>query len=109
MEIIDNSFYEKEIGIKSYISKSKVRDKDKNYSEEYIRARFVYFLIYSGKYDKENICVEFSFPKGSSSSKPIKPDIVVFKNKIWVEQFNNKDYVGIRQNLLVIFETKKKR
>ncbi len=61
-------------------------------------------------YQKEYICVEFGFPKGNSA-KSLNPDIVVFKNKDWLEDFNNakanKNFAKIRKNVLVIFETKK--
>jgi len=106
---IDKSFYE-QLGVVAFNSKAKTRDTNGNFSEEYIRARFVYALVFSGLYPKEYICVEFGFPKGNSKTK-IKPDIVVFKNKDWIQDFEDakggKNFSKIRQNILVIFETKK--
>ncbi len=106
---IDKKFYE-DMGIIAFNSKAKTIDASGNYSEEYIRARFVYAIVYSGLYPKEYICIEFGFPKGNTKTK-LKPDIVVFKNKDWKDDFNkaiaNKDFSKIRQNILVIFETKK--
>ncbi len=109
LEEIDKIFY-KDIGVIAYNSKAKTKDSKGGYSEEYIRARFVYSLVHSGLYPKEYICVEFGFPKGNTITK-LKPDIVVFKNKEWKDDFekatNEKNFSKIRQNLLVIFETKK--
>jgi len=106
---IDKKFYE-DMGITAFNSKAKTIDTSGNYSEEYIRARFVYAIVYSGLYPKEYICVEFGFPKGNTRTK-LKPDIVIFKNKDWKNDFDeatsNKDFSKIRQNILVIFETKK--
>ena len=110
IEKFDNSFYENEIGVKSFISKAKAKDSKWWYSEEYIRARFVYAMVKSGMYNKEYICVEFSFPKWNTKTA-LKPDIVVFKDKNWLEEFEKakktKDFKWFRKNTLVIFETKK--
>lgn len=109
LKSIDNIFYEN-IWVKSFVSKAKTRDSKWNYSEEYIRARFVYAMIYSWMYDKEYICVEFWFPKWNWW-KSLNPDIVIFKNKDWLflykEAKSSKDFSKIRKNVLVIFETKK--
>lgn len=109
LEEIDKKFYE-DMGVIAYNSKVKTKDVQGAYSEEYIRARFVYSLVYSGLYPKEYICVEFGFPKGNTKTK-LKPDIVVFKNKDWKDDFEEataiKNFSIIRQNVLVIFETKK--
>jgi len=106
---IDKKFYT-DIGITAYNSKAKTIDTSGNYSEEYIRARFVWSIVKSGMYSKEYICVEFSIPKGNGG-KSLNPDIIVFKNKDWLTDYNNakanKDFKIIRQNVLVIFETKK--
>ncbi len=109
LKFIDKKFYEN-MGIVAFNSKAKVKDSQNRYSEEYIRARFVYALIHSGLYPKEYICIEFGFPKGNTKTK-LKPDIVIFKNKEWQKDFkeavSNKNFSKIRQNILVIFETKK--
>jgi type I restriction enzyme M protein len=47
LETIGPDFYEKEIGVISFNSRAKVRDTRENWSEEYIRARFVYAMVYS--------------------------------------------------------------
>ena len=61
-------------------------------------------------YSKEYICVEFGFPKGNGG-KSLNPDIVVFKNKDWLVEYEkakaSKNFVNIRKNVLTIFETKK--
>lgn len=110
IEKIDNSFYEKELQVKSFISKASAKDSKWGFSEEYIRARFVYAMINSGKYQKEYICLEFGYPKWNTK-QTLNPDIVVFKSKDWQEEFENskskKDFKWFRNNTLVIFETKK--
>jgi type I restriction enzyme M protein len=110
LEEIDRNFYEKEIGVVAFNSKAPAKDKQNNFSEEYIRARFVYSLVYSGMYSKEYICIEFGFPKGNGG-KSLNPDIVVFKNKDWLKDYEkakaSKNFATIRKNILAIFETKK--
>lgn len=109
-EYIDGSFHKKELGVISFASKAKAKDANGNLSEEYIRTRFVYALINSGYFPKEYICIEFNIPKGNNG-KSLKPDIVVFKNKNWFNLYEEaktkKDFKILRQNYLVIFETKK--
>jgi type I restriction enzyme M protein len=110
LETIDSSWYEKELGIKAFCSKASSRDSKSVFSEEYIRARFVFAMVNSGMYQKEYICVEFGFPKGNGG-KSLNPDIVVFKNKEWLKDWEDakqsKNFAKLRQNLLAIFETKK--
>lgn len=110
IESIDKYWYQNECGVISFNSKQSIKDKNKNYSEEWYRARLVWSLVHSGFYPKEYICVEFSMPKGNSKT-PLKPDILVFKNKDWYKNYEeakaNKDFSKIRQNMLVVFEAKK--
>lgn len=104
---ITKDYYTETLGVKvGAVKKSPIRDKKGNLSEEYIRARFVYALVNSGMYPKEYICVEFPFPKGNTKGN-LTADIVIFKNRKWAKDFEQKDYKNIRQNLLVICETKK--
>ena len=109
---IDREWYKKEIDVTSFCKKSVTRDVKGNYSEEYLRARFVWSLVNSGMYQKEYICVEFSIPKGNKG-KSINPDILIFKNKNWQVMYENakknRDFSEIRKNILVIFETKKNK
>lgn len=111
LKYIDNDFYSNVIGVTSYISKAPTRDSKWNFSEEYIRARFVYSMIFSWEYAKEYMCVEFSYPKGNSKT-PIKPDIAVFKDKTWETEYEKAkkswDFKRFRKNTLVVFEAKKK-
>lgn len=110
LETIDPSWYQEILGITAFCSKAKTKDTKGNSSEEYIRARFVWSLINSGMYNKEYVCVEFGFPKGNGG-KSLNPDIVVFKNKDWLHDYEqakaSRSFAKIRQNVLVIFETKK--
>ncbi|AFI05567.1 HsdM family class I SAM-dependent methyltransferase [Helicobacter cetorum] len=109
LDFIDKYWYKEVLGVESFCKKSSTRTKKQEYSEEYIRARFLYALIKSGMYNKEYICVEFEIPKGNGA-KSLKPDIVVFKNKDWksmVEKAkSSNDYARVRSNMLVIFEAK---
>lgn len=110
LQNIDSYWYQETLGIAAFCSKAKAKDTNGNFSEEYIRARFVWSLINSGMYNKEYVCVEFGFPKGNGG-KSLNPDIVVFKNKDWLQDYEqakaNKNFAKIRKNVLVIFETKK--
>jgi type I restriction enzyme M protein len=110
LEEINSDWYSSHLKITAYCSTAKAKDTKGGFSEEYIRARFVWSLIHSGMYHKEYICVEFGFPKGNGG-KSLKPDIVVFKNKDWLQDYtqakSSKNFAKIRQNVLVILETKK--
>ena len=110
LEFIDKKWYQEQVGVVAFNSKASVKDSKGKFSEEYIRARFVWSLVNSGMYNKEYICVEFGFPKGNTKTR-LKPDIVVFKNKDWLKDYQDaeksKIFSKIRKNLLVIFETKK--
>ncbi|MEM6517174.1 MAG: N-6 DNA methylase [Bacteroidota bacterium] len=110
LKFIDKFFHEKELGVVSFASKAKTRGSNGNLSEEYIRTRFVYALVNSGYFPKEILCIEFNIPKGNKG-KSLKPDIVAFKNKDWLPIYEeakaNKNFKKLRQNYLVVFETKK--
>jgi type I restriction enzyme M protein len=110
LDFIDSAFHKNELNVVSYATRAKVIDAKGNHSEEYIRTRFVYALVNSGFFPKEHLCIEFNIPKGNNG-KALKPDIVAFKNKDWLQTYEhakaNKDFKVLRQNYLVIFETKK--
>jgi type I restriction enzyme M protein len=110
LKFIDKLFHEKEIGVVSFASKANTKDANGSVSEEYVRTRFVYALVNSGYFPKEILCIEFNIPKGNNG-KALKPDLVAFKNKDWLSVYEdakaNKNFKKLRQNYLVIFETKK--
>ncbi len=110
LEKINKEWYQNELQITAFCSNAKTKDNKGNFSEEYIRARFVWALVHSGMYNKEYICIEFGFPKGNGG-KSLNPDIVIFKNKDWLNDYEqakaSKNFAKIRQNVLIIFETKK--
>lgn len=97
------------VGIGESIN-AKTRDTKWNLSEEYVRARFVYAMVYSGMYQKEYMCVEFGFPMGNTK-KTLNPDIAVFKHKNWKEELekakSSKNYRWFSENTLAFLETKK--
>lgn len=105
LEEINSLWYESEIGVQAYCKKSNCKDKNGNFTEEWYRARFVYTMVKSGLYPKENICVEFSLPKGNGG-KAIQPDVVVFKDNSWLNDFSSGDFEEIRKKILVILEAK---
>lgn len=102
---IDAEWYRKELGVAAFCNSSNCKDKKGNYTEEWYRARFVYLMVKSGLYPKENICVEFSLPKGNGG-KAIQPDIVVFKDRSWWDDFSSGDYEQLRKKILVVLEAK---
>ena len=103
LKYIDNNWYKEKVGVFSFIKKATSKDSKERFSEEYLRARFVWSLVYSGMFNKEYICVEFGFPKGNTKTK-LKPDIVVFKNKDWLKDFilpeRSKNFYKIIKNML---------
>lgn len=109
LDFIDKAFHEKELGVVSFASKSNCKGASGNFSEEYIRTRFVYALVNSGFFPKEILCIEFNIPKGNNG-KALKPDVVAFKNADWLKVYEeakaSKNFKKLRQNYLVIFETK---
>lgn len=104
---IDKDWYQKELLVTAFNKTAPALNKDGKFSEEYVRARFVYALIFSGKYNKENICVEALFPKGNGG-KSINPDIVVFKDPAWAKLITSEeDFAKLKEQILVVFEAKK--
>lgn len=104
LSFIDNDFYSS-IWVKSFISKSSIKDKSW-FSEEWYRARFVYMMVKSWNFPIENICVEAKFPKWNWG-KAIKPDIVVFKDKNWIKYYSEeRESDKLREKILVVFEAK---
>jgi type I restriction enzyme M protein len=104
---ITPEWYKKELGVISFNKSAPTLNTKGNFSEEYVRARFVYSLINSNKFSRENICVEAHYPKGNGG-KSINPDIIVFKDKDWAKSINSmNDFVKLKESILVIFEAKK--
>lgn len=100
---IDSDWYKKELNVRSFCKVAATRLESGNLSEEYVRARFVYALIASGKYGPECLCVEAELPKGNGG-KSINPDILAFKDDSWVGyKPSTSDF---RQKILVVFEAK---
>lgn len=110
LERIDRKWYETTLQVKAFCSAAPTRDTAGAFSEEYLRARFVYAMVHSGMYQKEYICVEFGFPKGNTKTK-LKPDIAVFKTKdwyeLWLDATSTGNFSQLRQQTLLVLETKK--
>ena len=102
---IDANWYKNELNIVAFCKLSPIKDKRGNFTEEWYRARFIYLLVKSGLYPRENIGVELDFPKGNAG-KAIKPDIVVFKYDKWTQDYARHNHEELRKNFLVVFEAK---
>lgn len=104
LPIVDSDWYKKELGVISFGKSAPTRLASGEFSEEYVRARFVYALIASGKFSPEILCIEAQLPKGNGG-KSINPDILAFKDNKWVgKDFSTSE---LRQNILVVFEAKR--
>lgn len=105
LDIIDSNWYKNELKITSYCKKSNVKNINGNYSEEWYRARFVYTIICSGYYPRENICIDCPLPKGNGGKKII-PDIIIFTSSKWNEWLSENDYEKLREHILIVCEVK---
>jgi len=56
-------------------------------NEQYYKWKFIYALVYSGMYPKENIGTEVYFPKGNKSSAPLKIDAAIFDDDTWFKHY----------------------
>ncbi|MGG5342098.1 HsdM family class I SAM-dependent methyltransferase [Enterococcus sp. AZ192] len=108
--LIDSEWYRNNCGVFANITKKKVFNKEGLRSEEWYRARMVWAMVEFG-YPSENICVEFTIPKGSEGARSLKPDIIVFKTKKWRVIYDNWDKKTslpdeLRENMLLVMEAK---
>ena len=92
----------------------KIKNKMGENNEEYYKWQFLYSLVYSGLYPKENLGVEVQFPKGNMNSNPIKFDAAIFDSPEWFEKYkqfhDNHDQSSLdwlRLHLIGIIEFKK--
>jgi type I restriction enzyme M protein len=104
LSTIDSAWYKKTLNVIAYGNEAPARGTAGTFSEEYVRARFVYALIASGKYKSEHLCVEVALPKGNGG-KSINPDILAFKDATWVG--HKPSTSEFRQNILAVFEAKR--
>ena len=107
---IDVQWYKENCGVYAKCKKSKTISKDGTRSEEWFRARMIWSLVECG-YPAENICVEFSIPKGSDGAKSLNPDVVIFKNKNWKIIYDEWDKESslpneLRKLMLLVMEAK---
>ncbi len=85
---ITATWYKTQCGVFSNNKDSNTKNKN-GYSEEWYRARMVWSLVKTNYCDPENICVEFSIPKGSKGANPLKPDLVIFTDADWKKEYNH--------------------
>jgi type I restriction enzyme M protein len=95
-------------------AKKSIKGKNRQPNEEYYKWQFLYALVYSGMYSKDYIGVEVQFPKGNTSSAPIKFDGAIFDSKEWFEHYKefhtNKNQTSLdwlRKHLIAVIEFKK--
>lgn len=108
---IDREWYKNNCGVFSMNTTASSIGNDGKNSEEYYRARMVWSIVKSTLYPKENICVEFTIPKGSEGAKSLKPDIVIFKDSTWKSIFDSWDKTSalpeeLGKQMLVVWEVK---
>lgn len=82
--------------------------------EEYYKWQFVFALLHSGLYAKDYIGVEVRFPKGSSSSAPLKLDGAIFDSADWLQHYADywahrkpEDLQWLNDHLLGVIEFKR--
>jgi type I restriction enzyme M protein len=82
--------------------------------EEYYKWQFIYAIVNSGLYPKDNIGVEVRFPKGSKGAKELKVDGAVFDGAEWYQRYNDywrsfhtEDLQWLNDHLLAIIEFKR--
>lgn len=93
----------------------RIRNEEGEELEEYYKWQFIYALLHSGLFKKDYICVEAGFPKGSTSSKLLTIDAVIFDSKDWVEHYKkahaksrDQDSINyLRKHLIGVIEFKK--
>ena len=92
----------------------KIKNINGEKNEEYYKWQFLYSLVYSGMYPRENIGVEVQFPKGNVNSNPIKFDAAIFDSADWFQKYkefhlnNNQSALDwLRLHLIGVIEFKK--
>ncbi len=107
---IDSKWYEENCGVFAKCKKANTIGKNGTRTEEWYRARMIWSLVELG-YPPENICVEFSIPKGSDGAKSLNPDVIIFKNENWKPIYDAWDKESsvpneLRKLMLIIMEAK---
>lgn len=104
-------WYKINCGVFSTNKTSNAKNTKGFYSEEYYRARMVWSLVETKMFLPENICVEFSIPKGSEGAKSLNPDIIIFKTDAWKTYYKKWDKSKslpeeLAKEMLVVWEAK---
>ena len=88
--------------------------KDGSRNEQYYKWQFLYSIIHSGLFPKDNIGTEINFPKGNKSSAAIKLDGAIFTDATWFDKYkdyhqnnNSESLDWLRKHLIVALEFKK--
>ena len=87
--------------------------KDGTPNEEYYRAQFIYALINSGLYSRDQIGVELYFPKGNKNAAPLQIDAIIFSSPSWFDLYKkfheDKDVnalIELKALIIFVFEFK---
>ena len=88
---ITATWYKVNCGVFSKNKAADTRHKNGEFSEEWYRARMVWSLVNTNYCNSENICVEFTIPKGSEGAKSLNPDIVIFTDEDWKTEYDKWD------------------
>lgn len=95
--------------------KTNFKKKNGQRNEQYYKWQFLYSIVQSGLFVKDYIGTEVQFPKGNSSSAPLKLDGAIFDDVTWFDKYkdyhengNNESLEWLREHLIVALEFKKK-
>ena len=95
--------------------KTSFKKKNGQRNEQYYKWQFLYSIVQSGLFVKDYIGTEVQFPKGNSSSAPLKLDGAIFDDVTWFDKYkdyhengNNESLEWLREHLIVALEFKKK-
>lgn len=94
--------------------KTNFKKKNGQRNEQYYKWQFLYSIVQSGLFVKDYIGTEVQFPKGNSSSAPLKLDGAIFDDVTWFDKYkdyhengNNESLEWLREHLIVTLEFKK--
>lgn len=98
----------------TFNKKTNFRKKNGELNEQYYKWQFLYSIVQSGLFTKDNIGTEVHFPKGNKSSAPLKLDGAIFDDISWFDKYkdyhengNGESLEWLREHLIVALEFKK--
>lgn len=98
----------------TFNKKTNFRKKNGELNEQFYKWQFLYSIVQSGLFTKDNIGTEVHFPKGNKSSAPLKLDGAIFDDISWFDKYkdyhengNGESLEWLREHLIVALEFKK--